>query len=156
MFLVNSLLLQNLRFYFKCVDAFVQEKKTAAIPKVFSNFFIKKKAVPETSNKLKSIRFLPFEVFTHLPSIIILFHSRYIDFCINWQVKECMRLADTHRVVLSSERLQYLDKCLQNHDQLPETVHLYLAEFKSTNYKVGHSENTWPFGNADDDDVISK
>lgn len=69
------------------------------------------------------------------------------------QVKDNMRLASIQRVVLTPEKLRYLDE-ISSHDSNMSIDSLYLAQLRSKNYVRGHSENTWPSNaNEDDDDV---
>lgn len=64
-----------------------------------------------------------------------------------------MKVAEIHRATLTAEQKAYLDQILQDNVEL-DVSSLYLAQLKTTDYKPGHSENTWPLNVNDDEDDI--
>lgn len=134
------------------------KEKTAA---VFTNFFLPKskeqtKDNADAATKNSNTLFMPFEVNTFYFDSSSGGKDYVLNILIFIQVKDDMRLASTHRVVMSQERLHLLDEILQNDRQVDKDS-LYLAQLKSKSYQPGHSENTWPLSvndDEDDDDVI--
>lgn len=62
-----------------------------------------------------------------------------------------MKVPEIHRAALTAEQKAYLDQILQDKVELDKSL-LYLAQLRTTNYKPGHSENTWPLNLNDDED----